>query len=99
MDLELLIRREKLNNEIKILEGLKEYSCELKRLRNELNSLQKKIMLQCKMDGHCFPNRWIYHEDELNIGKIKIKKFTYEKACDVCGFIQKTKKINFYKKK
>lgn len=99
MDLELLLKKEKLNEDISNLESLKNYKNELKKLRNELICIDKQIKLQCQKEGHYFGNKWLYYEDEFVIGKIKLIKCIYEKRCSVCGTIQKIKKISFNNKK
>lgn len=43
MDLELLLKKENLNNEIRNLENLQDHAEELKRLRNKLVSVEKQI--------------------------------------------------------
>lgn len=45
MDLELLLKKENLNNEIRNLENLQDHVEELKRLRNKLVSVEKQIKL------------------------------------------------------
>lgn len=99
MDLELLLKKEKLNEDIHNLECLKIYKNELKRLKNELISIDKQIRLQCQKEGHCFGNKWTYYEDEIMFGNTKLIKCIYEKKCDVCGVVQKTKKLKFTKEK
>lgn len=99
MDLELLLKKEKLNNEIKNLESLQDHVEELKRLHNELLSVEKQIKLTCQQEGHYFGNKWNCFEENFSFGKIKLTRETYEKTCDICGAIQKTKKIKFNSRK
>ena len=97
MKLELLLRREILKKQIDQLECLQNKD-ELKRIKGELLETEKEIKKQCEQDGHCFQNRWNCCEKKYNIGKIKIKKYIYERKCDICGAKQYTKMFDFEKK-
>ena len=99
MDLELLLKKENLNNEIRDLENLQDHAEELKRLRNKLVFVEKQIKLQCQQEGHYFGTKWNCFEEKFNFGKIKLIRETYEKTCDICGTTIKTKKIKFSNKK
>lgn len=99
MDLELLLRKEKLNEDINNLSSLKNSKHELKKLKNMLINIDRQIRLQCQKEGHCFGNNWSYHENEFVIGNTKMIRFIYETKCDVCGVIQKTKKFKIMKEK
>lgn len=97
MDLELLLKRKTMKDEINYLENLQDCKEELKKLKKQLIDLEKEIKLQCQKDGHFFENKWECYENEIGIGNMKLKKELYERTCDICGKIQKTKKISLKK--
>lgn len=91
MNLVLLLKRERLKEEIKNSLNQQTNKETLKHLERELVKTEKQIRLQCKIDGHNFGTNFICYENVYG-------KKIYEQTCDICGAIKKVKKINIKSK-